>query len=161
MYQQIMKGLCVIDSLDMTCSPAPCPTMSPPRSPRPGQFEFDERYWSEISYEAMDLVDKMLVVDPKRRITTEQVSPRSDSTASSLRADSPAPLDHGRGGAVRCQPQQIHLLEHEQERNDAQGRLVVAAQVEGASAWIKCWITHSNVNGSVKTRVCDWCFELK
>ena len=103
MYQQIMKGLCVTVFLDMTCGPPSRPSIHQ-RSHHPGQFEFDERYWSEISYEAMDLVDKMLVVDPKRRITTEQVCLRSDSPASSyhrLLADSAASLDHGRGGAVR------------------------------------------------------------
>ena len=82
MYQQIMKGLYVTVYLDMTSGPPSHPSI-PQRSHHPGQFEFDERYWSEISYEAMDLVDKMLVVDPKRRITTEQVCLRSDSPASS------------------------------------------------------------------------------
>ena len=38
-----------------------------------GHFEFDQRYWSEISFEARDLIEKMLQVDPVRRITTEQV----------------------------------------------------------------------------------------
>ena len=38
-----------------------------------GRFEFDERYWSEISAEAKDLISKMLIVDPKVRLSTQQV----------------------------------------------------------------------------------------
>ncbi|KAG1140180.1 hypothetical protein G6F37_010448 [Rhizopus arrhizus] len=37
-----------------------------------GQYEFDEEYWSEISDEAKNLIDKLLKHDPKERITAEE-----------------------------------------------------------------------------------------
>lgn len=38
-----------------------------------GQFDFPDPYWSEISAEAKDLVNKLLCVDPKARFTAQQV----------------------------------------------------------------------------------------
>ena len=38
-----------------------------------GEFEFIEEYWGHISFEAMDLIEKMLHVDPVHRITTAQI----------------------------------------------------------------------------------------
>lgn len=37
-----------------------------------GQYEFISPYWDDISPEAKDLVSKLLVVDPKKRLTAEQ-----------------------------------------------------------------------------------------
>lgn len=38
-----------------------------------GKFDFDERYWRDISKEAKSLIRNMLHVDPRKRLTTEQV----------------------------------------------------------------------------------------
>jgi hypothetical protein len=38
-----------------------------------GKFEFDERYWSDKSAEAKDLIRRILVVKPDQRFTTQQV----------------------------------------------------------------------------------------
>ena len=40
---------------------------------RKGAFEFHREQWKNISKEAVDLVRKMLVVDPRQRLTCEQV----------------------------------------------------------------------------------------
>ncbi|KAI9271308.1 kinase-like domain-containing protein, partial [Sporodiniella umbellata] len=37
-----------------------------------GKYQFDEEYWSDISDEAMNLIDRMLAHDPKERITAEE-----------------------------------------------------------------------------------------
>jgi len=37
-----------------------------------GQYDFPEPYWDPISAQAKDLVQHMLVVDPKKRYTTQQ-----------------------------------------------------------------------------------------
>jgi len=36
-------------------------------------LDFPDPYWSEISAEAKDLVNKLLTVDPKQRFTAQQV----------------------------------------------------------------------------------------
>ena len=38
-----------------------------------GKFDFDERYWHEVSADAKDLIKHMLIVDPVKRFTTYQV----------------------------------------------------------------------------------------
>jgi len=38
-----------------------------------GQYEFHEEYWSEISEEAKDLIQKMLTVQKSKRITTQEI----------------------------------------------------------------------------------------
>lgn len=38
-----------------------------------GKFEFDDRYWADISKEAKNLICNMLQVDPVTRYDTEQV----------------------------------------------------------------------------------------
>jgi calcium/calmodulin-dependent protein kinase I len=38
-----------------------------------GVFQFDQAYWSAVSDSAKDLISKLLVVDPKKRLTAEQV----------------------------------------------------------------------------------------
>ncbi len=38
-----------------------------------GKFEFDERYWSEISQSAKNLIKNMLTVDPAKRYDAQQV----------------------------------------------------------------------------------------
>lgn len=38
-----------------------------------GKFDFDERYWRDISKEAKSLIRNMLHVDPRKRLTTRQV----------------------------------------------------------------------------------------
>eukprot|EP00516_Mucochytrium_quahogii_P009815 CAMPEP_0203775320 /NCGR_PEP_ID=MMETSP0099_2-20121227/5994_1 /ASSEMBLY_ACC=CAM_ASM_000209 /TAXON_ID=96639 /ORGANISM=" , Strain NY0313808BC1" /LENGTH=504 /DNA_ID=CAMNT_0050673941 /DNA_START=254 /DNA_END=1768 /DNA_ORIENTATION=+ len=40
---------------------------------RRGAYEFHKEQWENISKEAIDLVEKMLVVDPKKRLTVDQV----------------------------------------------------------------------------------------
>jgi serine/threonine protein kinase len=40
---------------------------------RKGAYEFHREQWKNISKEAVDLVRKMLVVDPRQRLTCEQV----------------------------------------------------------------------------------------
>ncbi|PHZ12421.1 calcium/calmodulin dependent protein kinase 2 [Rhizopus microsporus ATCC 52813] len=37
-----------------------------------GRYEFDDEYWSEISAEAKNLIDRLLTFDPKDRITAEE-----------------------------------------------------------------------------------------
>ena len=44
-----------------------------------GKFDFDERYWKDISVQAKDLIRLMLQVDPAKRITTYQVCSRDAS----------------------------------------------------------------------------------
>ena len=39
-----------------------------------GRWSFDETDWSSISTDAKDLVTKMLIVDPRERITAAQVA---------------------------------------------------------------------------------------
>jgi len=34
-----------------------------------GEYEFDERWWSEVSPEAKDLISKLMTVDPDKRLT--------------------------------------------------------------------------------------------
>ena len=48
-----------------------------------GKFDFDDRYWHEISSGAKDLIRAMLQVDPEKRITTQQVC-NADHTVLSL-----------------------------------------------------------------------------
>ena len=43
------------------------------RSISRGKFEFDDPVWQEVSREAKDLVSKLLVVDPDKRLTPKQV----------------------------------------------------------------------------------------
>ena len=38
-----------------------------------GKFDFDARYWGDVSKEAKSLIRNMLIVDPARRLTTQQV----------------------------------------------------------------------------------------
>jgi serine/threonine protein kinase len=38
-----------------------------------GKFEFDDRYWHEVSADAKDLIRHILLVDPSKRFTTQQV----------------------------------------------------------------------------------------
>lgn len=37
-----------------------------------GEYKFDEEYWSEISENAKDVVRKLLVIDPKKRLTATE-----------------------------------------------------------------------------------------
>lgn len=37
-----------------------------------GKYEFDEEYWSDISDEAKNLINRLLTFDPKERITAEE-----------------------------------------------------------------------------------------
>lgn len=43
------------------------------RDIRAGRFEFDPAYWSSISFPAQDLVRRLLVVNPAKRLTAEQI----------------------------------------------------------------------------------------
>lgn len=36
-----------------------------------GEYEFDERWWSEVSPEAKDLISKLMTVDPEKRLTAK------------------------------------------------------------------------------------------
>jgi len=36
------------------------------------QYEFDEDYWKDITLSAKDVVSKMLVIEPKNRLTASQ-----------------------------------------------------------------------------------------
>lgn len=36
------------------------------------EYDFPEPYWDDISENAKDLINKLLVVDPKKRLTAEQ-----------------------------------------------------------------------------------------
>lgn len=38
-----------------------------------GHYSFPKEYWKDISEEAIDLVKKLLTVDPKKRATLEEV----------------------------------------------------------------------------------------
>lgn len=38
-----------------------------------GDLEFHPPYWDQVSAEAKDLIKKLLTVDPKKRITLEEV----------------------------------------------------------------------------------------
>ena len=40
------------------------------------EYTFDEEYWSLVSEEAKDLIRKLLVVDPDKRLTADQVTVR-------------------------------------------------------------------------------------
>ena len=39
-----------------------------------GEFEFSNEIWDEISSEAKDLIQKLLVVDPAKRLETSEIS---------------------------------------------------------------------------------------
>ena len=38
-----------------------------------GQYEFDSPYWDEVSADAKDLIKRMLVVDPAKRESADQL----------------------------------------------------------------------------------------
>lgn len=38
-----------------------------------GQYSFNAHVWSNVSYAAKDLIARMLVVDPEKRITIKEV----------------------------------------------------------------------------------------
>ena len=40
---------------------------------RRGQFEFDREYWGKISYEVKNMIRRLLVVDPDKRLSAEDV----------------------------------------------------------------------------------------
>lgn len=42
------------------------------RQIRYGEYEFHDRYWSHVSYEAKDLIRQMMTVDPNMRISASQ-----------------------------------------------------------------------------------------
>ena len=39
-----------------------------------GEFEFPSPYWDDVSEVAKDLIRQILVVDPKKRLTAEEIS---------------------------------------------------------------------------------------
>ena len=51
---------------------------------RCGQYEYPSPYWDEVSDVAKDFVDKLLVLDPAKRLTAKQV--RKDITICSRRS---------------------------------------------------------------------------
>ncbi|KAF4717262.1 hypothetical protein FOZ62_009596, partial [Perkinsus olseni] len=69
------------------------------RRVRRGSFEFDLPAWTTVSTEAKDLIEKLLVLDPSRRLTAEQAlhHPWIDSLApgASVKVCSPAEHDDG------------------------------------------------------------------
>jgi serine/threonine protein kinase len=40
---------------------------------RKAKYEFPSPYWDEISLDAKDLIQKLLVVDPKKRLSGDQI----------------------------------------------------------------------------------------
>lgn len=38
-----------------------------------GKFTFDQEVWEEVSEEAKDLIRKLLVVDPKKRLSASDI----------------------------------------------------------------------------------------
>ena len=74
-----------------------------------GKFEFDERYWSEVSKPAKELISQMLQVDPVKRFDTYQVGQRTlrnrRTTAWTyplcLALDPGTPLDYRQGSSTQ------------------------------------------------------------
>jgi serine/threonine protein kinase len=38
-----------------------------------GSYSFPKKYWQEVSYDAIDLIKKMLTVDPEERIAADRI----------------------------------------------------------------------------------------
>jgi len=48
-------------------------------------YEFHKDYWSEISAPAKDLITKLLVIDPEKRMTVRFISGRIERFASPMK----------------------------------------------------------------------------